>query len=147
MTPESHKLIRESWVALQPIGDRLMTTFYERLFSSNPQLAKLFDTSRMAEQRRKFASMLSEIVRVLDQPKLLVTEVAESGRRHVNYGVQPRDYDDVGAALLWTLERELGDAFTPELRTAWREAYTLLAAVMRRAATAERPSDEQTPSA
>jgi hemoglobin-like flavoprotein len=60
--------------------------------------------------------MLSEIVRVLDRPELLVSEVAESGRRHVNYGVRERDYDDVGAALIWTLEHELKSEFTPSSR-------------------------------
>ena len=134
MTPESHRLIRESWAALQPIGDQVVATFYRRLFSSNPQVAKLFHSEKMAEQRKKFAAMLSEIVRVLDQPDLLVSEVAESGRRHVKYGVHERDYEDVGAALLWTLEHELGESFTPDVRGAWREAYTLLAAVMKRAA-------------
>ena len=78
--------------------------------------------------------MLAEIVRVLDRPELLVSEVAASGRRHVGYGVHDRDYEDVGAALLWALENHLGAAFTPDVRAAWREAYTLLAAVMQRAA-------------
>jgi hemoglobin-like flavoprotein len=39
--------------------------------------------------------------------------------------------------LLWTLEQELGPAFTPEVRDAWTEAYLLLATVMRRATTKE----------
>lgn len=134
MSPESQQLIRESWTALQPIGDRVVATFYERLFASNPEVAKLFKADRMIDQRRKFAAMLTEIVRVLDRPELLVSEVAESGLRHVGYGVKDRDYEDVGAALLWTLEHELGEAFTPQVRGAWREAYTLLAAVMKRSA-------------
>ena len=134
MSPESQQLIRESWTALQPIGDRVVATFYERLFASNPEVAKLFKSDRMADQRRKFAAMLTEIVRVIDRPELLVSEVAESGRRHVGYGVKERDYEDVGAALLWTFEHELGEAFTPAVRGAWREAYTLLAAVMKRSA-------------
>ena len=134
MSPESQQLIRNSWTALQPIGDRVVETFYARLFASNAEIARLFKADKMAEQRKKFAAMLSEIVRVLDRPELLVSEVAESGRRHGGYGVHDRDYEDVGAALLWTLEHELGEDFTPAVRSAWREAYTLLAAVMKRAA-------------
>ncbi len=134
MSPESQQLIRESWTALQPLGDRVVATFYERLFASNPEVAKLFKADKMAEQRKKFAAMLTEIVRVLDRPELLVSEVAESGRRHVGYGVHDRDYEDVGAALLWTLEHELGEGFTPAVRGAWREAYTLVSSVMKRAA-------------
>ena len=42
-------------------------------------------------------------------------------------------YDSVGTALLWTLERGLGPAFTDEVRDAWTEAYLLLSSVLRRA--------------
>ena len=116
------------------MSDELVTAFYARLFQSNPALAKLFEKTDMKEQRRKFVIMMSEIIRVIDQPELLVSEVADSGRRHASYGVHDRDYEDVGAALLAGLEEVLKTGFTSELRAAWREAYDLLAAVMRRAA-------------
>jgi hemoglobin-like flavoprotein len=112
----------------------MVASFYTRLFESNPDLAKLFRPTDMKEQRRKFLVMLSEIVRVIDMPELLISEVADSGKRHVSYGVQDRDYEDVGAALLWAIGQALGDRCTPEVLSAWREAYDLLAAVMRRAA-------------
>jgi hypothetical protein len=41
---------------------------------------------------------------------------------------------EVGAALLWTLEQGLGEAFTPEAREAWAAAYGLLATTMQDAA-------------
>jgi hemoglobin-like flavoprotein len=58
------------------------------------------------------------------------------GKRHVAYGVTPQHYEPVGAALLWTLEQGLGDAFTPPLKAAWTEAYLTLAGVMQKAAAA-----------
>ena len=134
MSPESERLIRESWEILRPRSDAVASAFYARLFESNPDLKRLFSTTDMTEQRRKLVVMLSEIVRALDRPEVLVSEVADSGRRHVNYGVHDRDYDDVGAALLWAIDQSLGDRSTPAIRAAWREAYDLLAAVMRRAA-------------
>jgi hemoglobin-like flavoprotein len=134
MTPESETLIRNSWEVLRPRSDAVAAAFYARLFESNPELERLFDTTDMSEQRRKLVAMLSEIVRALDRPEVLVSEVADSGRRHVNYGVQDRDYEDVGAALLWAIDHALGEHSTPAIRAAWREAYDLLAAVMRRAA-------------
>jgi hemoglobin-like flavoprotein len=134
MSPDSESLIRKSWELLRPQSDALAAAFYARLFESNPELARLFNTTDMAEQRRKLVVMLSEIVRALDRPAVLVSEVADSGRRHVGYGVQDRDYEDVGAALLWAIDATLGARSSPEIRAAWREAYDLLAAVMRRAA-------------
>ncbi len=41
----------------------------------------------------------------------------------------------VGQALLWTLEKALGRAFTPELRHAWTTVYTLVATTMQEAAS------------
>ena len=52
------------------------------------------------------------------------------GRRHAGYGVKDEHYASVGAALLWTLERGLGAAWTPELAAAWVAAYTTLSQFM-----------------
>jgi hemoglobin-like flavoprotein len=135
--PESEQLIRETWKQLEPVSDAVVTAFYARLFASNPAAAALFANTNMAEQRRKFSNMLAEIVRAIDNPDVLISEVAASGRRHAHYGVIDRDYEDVGAALVWAIGETLGPAFTPEVNAAWREAYALLAAVMQRAAKRE----------
>jgi hemoglobin-like flavoprotein len=95
----------------------------------------------MEAQGHKVMQMFAEIVRTLDQPEELVTEVADLGRRHVHYGVQDSQYDSVGIALLWTLERGLGPAFTPEVRNAWTEAYLLLSSIVRRAAAQEQATN------
>ncbi len=134
MSPESERLVRETWQEIEPISDGMVAAFYTRLFQSNPAAHELFASTNMKEQRRKFRTMLAEIVRAIDNPELLISEVAASGRRHVGYGVVARDYEDVGAALIWAIGSALGPKFTPEVQAAWREAYALLAAVMKRAA-------------
>ena len=50
-------------------------------------------------------------------------------------------YDKVGEALIWTLDKGLGEAFTPPVKTAWVETYGTLAGVMKTAA-AEVPSEK-----
>src|SRR5262245_19277109 len=109
MSPETERRLRESWEALRPHSDAMAVAFYAQLFEANPALGRLFGSTAMPEQRRKFVVMLSEIMRVIDEPELLVSEVAASGRRHVAYGVSDRDYDDVGAALLFAIAQTLGD--------------------------------------
>ena len=52
------------------------------------------------------------------------------GARHAGYGVTVAHYGIVGDALMWTLERGLGDAFTPEVRSAWAKVYGVLAGTM-----------------
>ena len=52
------------------------------------------------------------------------------GARHVSYGVQDKHYDTVGKALLWTMRKGLGDAFTPDVEAAWSNTYATLGAAM-----------------
>ena len=133
MTPEQITLVKESWVKLVPIRDRAATLFYERLFSLDPPLQKLF-SGDMAEQGQKLMVTISTVVTSLDKLELILPVIKDLGRRHVGYGVKDSDYDNVGAALLWTLEQGLGDTFTSDIKQAWTEAYTLLATVMTDAA-------------
>jgi hemoglobin-like flavoprotein len=73
-------------------------------------------------------------VKGLDRLEQLVPVVQDLGRRHARYGVKDEHYDTVGAALLWTLEKGLGAAFTPELKEAWATVYGILATTMQQAA-------------
>ena len=74
--------------------------------------------------------MLATAVSNLHQVEKIVPAVQDLGRRHVGYGVTADQYEPVGEALLWTLEKGLGPAFTPQVNEAWTSAYTTLASVM-----------------
>jgi hemoglobin-like flavoprotein len=60
----------------------------------------------------------------------LLPVVRSLGARHVSYGVRDKDYDTVGQALLWTLRKGLGEAFTPDVEAAWSNVYAALASAM-----------------
>ncbi|HEX3234112.1 MAG TPA: globin family protein [Gemmatimonadales bacterium] len=137
MTPEQQALVRESWARFAPAVRDAGAQFYDRLFELDPEARRLFASTDMALQEVKLMRMFDGIVHSLDRPADLVSEVAALGRRHTHYGVKDADYPSVGAALLWTLEQGLGEAFTAEVREAWSEAYLLVATVMRRAAARE----------
>jgi hemoglobin-like flavoprotein len=142
MRPETERLVRESWSRFQPVAEPSARFFYEKLFELDPEAQRLFARTDMEAQGRKVMQMFAEIVRMLDQPEALVNEVAELGRRHVRYGVSDGQYDSVGTALLWTLERGLGPAFTDEVRNAWTEVYLLISTVLRRAAAREQAAHQ-----
>ena len=133
MRPETERVVRESWAQFEPVAVESAAFFYDKLFELDPEAQRLFAKTDMVAQGHKVMRMFAEIVHLLDRPDALVTEVADLGRRHVGYGVQDHQYDSVGIALLWTLERGLGPAFTDEVRDAWTEAYLLLSTVLRRA--------------
>jgi len=90
--------------------------------------------SPQEEQARKLADVLTVVVEGLSRPEQILPAVEELGRRHSAYGVRPAHYASVGAALLWTLQSGLGEAFTAEVREEWASAYFLLSSTMQRAA-------------
>ncbi len=126
-------LVQQSWDKVRPMADAAAQLFYTRLFAIDPSTQPLF-TGDIQEQRRKLMQMLGVVVQGLSKPETILPAIQALGRRHVNYAVQDRHYDSVGAALLWALEQGLGPDFTPETREAWTAAYTLLASIMKDAA-------------
>ena len=109
--------------------------FYQRLFELDPDLRRLFKTD-MAEQGRKLMAMIGTAVANLGQIETIVPAVRQLGERHAGYGVKDADYETVGAALLWTLEQGLQEAFDPPVREAWTVCYGTLAGVMKQAGAA-----------
>jgi hemoglobin-like flavoprotein len=127
------ELVQSTFAIIAPIADDAAALFYQRLFEIDPDLRQMFK-SDPAEQRRKLMQMLTAAVKGLPRLDRLVPVVEDLGRRHAGYGVRDEHYDTAGAALLWTLEKGLGRAFTPEVRDAWTTVYGLLASTMRNAA-------------
>jgi nitric oxide dioxygenase len=127
-------LVRGSFAQVVPIGDSAADLFYDRLFKIAPKLRGMFP-SDLKEQKRKLISMLAAAVAGLDDLDKLVPAVKALGARHANYGVTVAHYSVVGDALMWTLQRGLGDAFTTEVRSAWAKVYAVLAVTMQTGAT------------
>lgn len=133
MTPDSKRLVKQSWKTVEPIREVAAALFYGRLFELDPSLRHRF-AGDMAEQGQKLMQTLTVVVGALDHLDEVAPCLEALGRRHGANGVEDAQYDTVARALLWTLERAMGDAFTPAVRQAWADAYDLLATVMKRAA-------------
>ena len=129
MTYEQIKLVQDSFRQVAPIAETAAQLFYARLFELDPDLELLFK-GNLTEQGRKLMQMLALAVNSLDRMEQLLPVVRSLGTRHVSYGVRDRDYATVGQALLWTLQKGLGDAFTPEVEAAWSNVYATLASAM-----------------
>ncbi len=133
MTPEQIALVQSSLEKVLPIADDAAGLFYGKLFELDPEVKSMFKGD-MDEQGRKLMAMIRTAVAGLSDLDSIVPAVQDLGVRHVGYGVKDSDYDTVGEALIWTLGKGLGADFTEEVKTAWLEAYTLLATTMKEAA-------------
>jgi hemoglobin-like flavoprotein len=135
VTPAQQALVQASFAKVVPIADTAATLFYEDLFRRNPSLRALFKED-LAEQRQKLMAMIGTAVANLGNWANIAPAVAALGERHVAYGVKTEDYDTVGKALIATLEKGLGDAFTPQVREAWLDCYAAVASEMMAGASA-----------
>jgi hemoglobin-like flavoprotein len=136
MTPDQIKLVQTSFAQVAPIAATAADLFYGRLFEIAPQLRPMFPED-LTEQKRKLMAMLGVAVSGLSHLDSILQAVRGLGRRHAGYGVKAEHYGPVGAALLWTLDKGLGTAFTPEVHEAWATAYTVLSTTMIEAAGEE----------
>jgi hemoglobin-like flavoprotein len=134
MSPEQKALVKTTWAKVVPIADVAAGLFYERLFDIDSSTRPMFKSTDMPEQRRKLMQALGTVVGGLDNLAPLIPVLEKLGQSHVRYGVTDAHYDSVGAALLWTLERGLGDDWTADVSDAWTAAYGAVSGVMRNAA-------------
>ena len=133
MTTEEVTLVQTSWEKVVPISDQAAALFYGKLFETDPALKPLFKGD-MKEQGKKLMTMITTVVRGLQNLGELVPAVQSLGKRHAGYGVKDEHYATVGGSLIWTLEQGLGPDFTEETKAAWVQAYTILADTMKAAA-------------
>ena len=132
MTPEQADLIRQSFDTIWPVRRKLAASFYDRFFELDPD-ARLLFPSDMERQQLKLMDSIAAIIGALDKRELFQSVVSSAGRQHVGFGAKPADFAAFGEALIWGLERELGAAFTPELKNAWITLYHAVQGEMLRA--------------
>jgi hemoglobin-like flavoprotein len=129
MTPDQVTLVQQSFAKVAPIADQAAAMFYDRLFEIAPAVKILFP-SDMAEQHRKLMATLAIVVNGLSNLESILPAASSLATRHVAYGAKPEHYPVVDSALLWTLEKGLGEAWTRDVADAWTAAYTTLSGFM-----------------
>ena len=129
MTPDHVKLVQESFAKVAPISETAAVLFYDRLFDIAPKVRSMFPTD-LTEQRRKLMATLAVVVGGLGNLESVLPAASALAKRHVSYGAKAEHYPVVGAALLWTLEKGLGEGWTPDVAEAWTAAYGTLSGFM-----------------
>jgi hemoglobin-like flavoprotein len=129
MTPDQVKLVQQSFAKVAPISDQAAVIFYDRLFEIAPQVKAMFP-SDLTEQRKKLMATLAVVVNGLSNLESILPAASALATRHVGYGAKAEHYPVVGSALLWTLEKGLDAAWTPEVAEAWTATYGTLSGYM-----------------
>ncbi|MGK7924262.1 MAG: globin family protein, partial [Spirulina sp.] len=115
---------------IKPKADEFVSSFYENLFTANPEAKPLFGSTDMAAQKKKLLGSLVLVVENLRKPEVLSEALKGLGARHVEYGALPEHYPLVGNALLTTFAQYLSEDWTEEVKQAWVKAYGVITELM-----------------
>jgi len=135
LTERQKQAIRDSFESVGQYQASVIVLFYGRLFEIAPEVRPLFKID-IREQSRKLVDTLGLVVSAIEHFEDLRPHLAELGRRHVSYGVQPHQYELLRVALLWAMGQALGLEFSRETRDAWDTLLQVVSAVMLEAANA-----------
>ena len=137
MTSKQIELVENSWDFIMANTTEAGLIFYNKLFELDPSLRSLFKGD-IKSQSQKLISLITFAVHKLNTLDEILADVRALGVRHNKYRVQRDHYATVAEALLWTLEKALGNQWTQELKSAWVTLYTVLSTTMIEAAQEER---------
>ena len=124
------EVLEQSFEEIKPQADEFVASFYENLFTANPEAKPLFEHTNMASQKKMLLNSLVMVVENLRNPDVLDKSLKGLGARHVKYGALPEHYPLVGGALLTTFEQYLKNKWTPEVKQAWVDAYGAISEIM-----------------
>jgi len=115
-------LIESSFeLAAEVCGD-LTPLVYARLFREQPHMEPLFCMDANGQVR---GEMLSQVIRaILDfvgERQYAATLIQSETMNHAGYDVPPQVFGTFFGVLADTLREVLGDAWTAEIDTAWRD--------------------------
>jgi nitric oxide dioxygenase len=131
MTEKEVLLVKKSWQKFYDINPAIIADlFYSKLFFDHPKLRKLFPKN-MDEQYKKLIAMLSSIVIHANDLSVVGSEIRAMALRHrQQYRVKPEHYAMVKDALLFTLEKGLGNEWNDAVKQAWVSCYSTVANMM-----------------
>ncbi|KQT35116.1 hypothetical protein ASG29_03050 [Sphingomonas sp. Leaf412] len=133
VSAEQAELIADSHARFSRMAEDYAALFYHRLFDRHPFARSLFPDD-MTRQVIVFRASIDALVEAIDDLPSLRPTLADLARRHVQYGVKPHHYPQVGTVLIDTFDEMSPGGFPAETRAAWEALYADVARIMLAAA-------------
>jgi nitric oxide dioxygenase len=121
LSSKQRQLIRDSFESVREYEVSVLMLFYGRMFEIAPETRRLFQID-MQTQSHKLMDALSVVILGLDRFEELVPYLTELGRKHVDNGAQPYQYERLRTALLWAFGQALGLEFDRGTKLAWQQS-------------------------
>lgn len=145
-TEEQEALVVKSWKAMKKDAAKLGFKFFLKVFEIAPSAKKLFtflrDSNVPLEQNQKlkahainvFVMTCESAIRLREAGNVTVRDsnLKDLGAVHLTYGVVDEHFEVVKYALLETIKEAIPEIWSPEMKSAWGEAYDQLAAAIKK---------------
>lgn len=118
LTPAQKRLIRESFVRLEPALDLVGQLFFLKLNRLDPSFRVRFGSDAKT-QGRKFMAAVKLAIIALKYEDCLAPTLKLLGVHQRIRGMKVRDYRMMAKAWMWTLERSLEKNLTRQAKDAW----------------------------
>jgi DNA-binding winged helix-turn-helix (wHTH) protein/hemoglobin-like flavoprotein len=124
--------LQAAFHAISSVLPRIVSRFYELLFTRHPQVQPLFKSRTPDLQQRMFGETLVALVEHADDAVWFEEHVTALGRRHARYDVEDAMYDWVREAFLDAIGEASGREGLPDVvRATWARTYDAVAERMK----------------
>ncbi|KAK4793266.1 hypothetical protein SAY86_023701 [Trapa natans] len=144
-TEGQEALVVKSWNSMKQDAAELGHKFFLRIFEIAPSAKKLFsflkDSEVPLEKNPKlkshamtvFVMTCESAVQLRKAGRVTVNEfnLRDLGATHLKHGVMDEHFEVTKFALLETVKEAVPEMWSPEMKTAWGEAYDQLAAAIK----------------
>ncbi len=129
LSEQTIQVIKSTVPVLEIHGTAITRRFYDRLFTSHPELLNIFNhaNQQQGKQQTALANAVYAAAVHIDKLAAILPVVKQIAHKHRSLGVKPEHYPVVGEHLLGAIKDILGDAATEEILQAWAEAYGVIA--------------------
>lgn len=129
LSVKTKNIVKATVPALEQNGVTITKTFYKNMLGEHPELLNTFNkvNQQKGKQPAALAMTVLAAAKNIDDLSVLMPAVNQIGHKHRALQVQPAQYDIVGKYLLLAIKEVLGNAATPDIMTAWAEAYKVIA--------------------
>ena len=122
-------IVKATAPAVAKNAEAITTTMYEIMFTNHPEIKVMFKDAE-PNQHKKLAGAVSAYAANIDNLGALDKAIEKMVAAHIKTKVLPEHYPIVGVSLLEAIGKVLGEAATPEVIDAYKEAYFFLADIL-----------------
>lgn len=118
MQDDSIEIIQIAWRRSKGVGAVLGAVFYRNLLSINSQLRTVITSGLQSQHDLLLNHLLDEVVEALNEHAKLKSALTKLRGMFWFGSNGDRPFDDIGSAILMTLEQVLADDFTSQMGSA-----------------------------